>query len=51
MTFEIILESVANPGKFTFVTVEDCIDMEDCVNHISTEFSSQFTIDQIKQVK
>ena len=51
MTFKIILESVNNPGKFTFVTVEDCIDLEDCVNHIRTEFSHEFTIDQIKEVK
>jgi hypothetical protein len=51
MTFKIILESVNNPGKFTFVTVEDCIDLEDCVNHIRTEFSHEFTIDQIKEIK
>jgi hypothetical protein len=51
MTFKIILESVNNPGKFTFITVEDSIDLEDCVNQIRTEFSHEFTIDQIKEIK
>jgi len=49
-TFEVILDSVANPGKFTFITVEDCKDLEDCVNHIETEFSHEFIIDQIREV-
>ena len=51
MTFELILDSVDNPGKFTFITVEDCKDLEDCVNQIQSEFSHQFTIDQIKEIK
>ena len=50
MTFEVLFESVDNPGKFTFVTVEDCKDLEDCVNQIQSDFSNQFIIDQIKTV-
>jgi hypothetical protein len=47
-TFRVILESIDNPGKFTFVTVEDANDLEDCINSIP---SDQFTIDQITEVK
>ena len=48
MTFEVLLESVDNPGKFTFITVEDCKDLKDCVNQIQSDFSHQFIIHQIK---
>jgi len=47
-TFRVILESIDNPGKFTFVTVEDANDLEDCINSIP---SDQFTIDQITEAK
>ena len=46
-SFQVILESIDNPGKFTFITVEDAIDLEDCINSIPTD---QFTIDQITEV-
>ena len=49
MTFKFTLESQLNEGKFTFVTVEDCIDMEDAINHIHSEFPSH-TIDHINQI-
>ena len=49
MTFKFILESQLNEGKFTFVTVEDCIDMDDAINHIHCEFPTH-TIDQITEV-
>ena len=48
MTFKFILEQ--DEGKFTFVTVEDCIDMDDAINHIAIEFPSH-TIDSIREVK
>ena len=45
MTFKFTLEDNLT-GKFKFVTVEDCIDMEDAVNHIHREFPSH-TIEYI----
>lgn len=48
MNFKVTLESVNNPGKFTFITVEDAKDLEDLVNQIRSEFSTEFTIDSIK---
>ncbi len=48
MTFKFILEK--DEGKFTFVTVEDCIDIDDAINHIHSEFPSH-TIDNISEVK
>ena len=50
MNFKVILESVDRPGRFTFIHVEDVKDLEDCVNQIRTEFSHEFTIDQIQEV-
>ena len=50
MNYKVILESVDRPGKYTFITVEDAKDLEECVNQIRTEFSSEFTIDQIQEV-
>ena len=47
MTFDVILE---RDNRLTFATVEDCKDMEDCINHINEEFS-MFNIEQIKEVK
>ena len=49
-SFKVILDSVNNPGKFTFITVEDAKDLEDLVNQIRSEFSHQFTIDQIETI-
>ena len=49
MTFRVTLEDADNIGKFTFVTIEDCIDIEDCVNHIHTHFPNMI-IDVIAEV-
>ncbi len=48
MTFKFILEDNWT-NKVSFVTVEDCVDMDDAINHIHTEFPSH-TIDQITEV-
>ena len=48
MTFKFTLEG--DEGKFTFVTVEDCTDMDDAINHIHREFPSHI-IDNISEVK
>ncbi len=49
MTFKFILEDNWTQ-KWTFVTVEDCIDIDDAINHIHSEFPSH-TIDNISEVK
>lgn len=49
MTFKFTLESQLNEGKFTFVTVEDCKDRDDAINHIHSEFPFHI-IDQITEV-
>ena len=49
MTFKFILESRLSEGKFTFVTVEDCTNMEDAVNHIHSEFPNH-TIEKVTKV-
>ena len=49
MTFKFTLESQLNEGKFTFVTVEDCKDMDDAINHIHSEFPFH-TIDKVTKV-
>ena len=46
MTFKFTLES--DEGKYTFVTVEDCIDMDDAINHIHREFPAH-TIEFISE--
>ena len=38
MTFKLILSRLDNPGKFAFITVEECVDMDDCINHVKGEF-------------
>jgi len=48
MTFDVILEDQWT-NKLVFVTIEECIDLEDCVNHIHAEIPSH-TIEQIKEV-
>ena len=50
MAFKFILESIDNWGKFSFVTVEDCTDLDDAIDHVKREFPD-FTIDQITQVQ
>jgi hypothetical protein len=50
MQFKVILDSVDNPGKFTFITVEDAKDLDDCLEHIRTKFSSEFVIDQVQEI-
>ena len=49
MTFKFTLEDNNKEGAFTFVTVEDCIDMDDAINHIHSEFPNH-TIDHINQI-
>lgn len=49
MTFKFTLESQRNEGKFTFVTVEDCKDMDDAINHIHSEFPFH-TIEYVAKV-
>lgn len=48
--FRVVLESVDNPGRFTFVDVFDAKDLEDCVNSIQEDWAHQFTIEQITEV-
>ncbi len=47
-TFKVILEDQWT-NRLVFTTIEDCVDLEDCVNHIHSEFPSH-TIDQITEV-
>lgn len=47
MTFKFTLESLHDEGKFTFVTVEDCGDIDDAINHIHRGFPAH-TIEHIK---
>ena len=49
MTFDITLTNVITE-KLTFVTVEDCVDMEDAINHVHKEFPN-VVIEKIKEVK
>ena len=44
-TLSVILEEW-DTNKLTFVTIEECIDMDDCINHIHEHFPSH-TIEQI----
>ena len=49
MTFDVILEDNWT-NHLWFVTVEDCKDRDDLINHIHSEFPSH-TIDNIREVK
>jgi len=49
MNFSVILEDNWT-NKLTFVTVEECKDMDDLINHIHVEFPSH-TIHTIGQIK
>lgn len=48
MTFKVILFDHWT-NKPVFATIEDCVDVEDLVNHIHKEFPT-LTIDQITEV-
>ena len=48
-TFKVTLSQMDNPDKLKFILVEDCVDMDDCVEHVdSTE--KGFVINAIKEV-
>lgn len=48
-TFSVILEHKVT-GKLRFITVEECIDMDDCINHIM-ETAPNFQIEKIELVQ
>ena len=48
MTFNVILEHI-NTGAIAFTTVEDCKDMDECIDHIH-DHHPDHTIEQIKEV-
>ena len=48
-TFKVILSLQSNPDKFTFTTVEDCTDMDDCIEDIHKEFPNQ-KIESIRRI-
>lgn len=48
-SFKVTLENQDNPGRFKFITVEECKDMDECIDHVwNTE--PGWTIDVIKQL-
>ena len=49
LTFSVILEHAVT-HKLAFLTIEECIDMDDCINHIHRE-NPGFNIEQIRQVE
>lgn len=50
MTFKVQLSRFDNPDLFKFIVVEDCIDMDDCINHVH-ETEKDFIIESIREVK
>ena len=46
-TFKVILSLKENPDKFTFATISECDDMDDCINHIFQNFPDH----QIEEIK
>ena len=48
-TFKVILSLQSNPDKFTFTTVEECVDMDDCIQHIHKEFPAH-NIESIRRI-
>ena len=48
-TFKVILSLQSNPDKFTFTTVEECTDMDDCIQHIHKEFPNH-NIESIRRI-
>ena len=49
LTFSVILEHAVT-HKLAFLTIEECIDMDDRINHIHRE-NPGFNIEQIRQVE
>ena len=49
MTFKVILEHFLTK-TLTFATISGCKDMDECIEHIHSEFS-MFNIEQITEVK
>ena len=49
LTFSVILEHAVT-HKLAFLTIEECIDMDDCINHIHRE-NPGFNIEQLRQVE
>jgi len=48
-SFKVTLSRIDNPGKFKFIVVEDCVDMDECIQHVwDTEKES--VIDAIKEL-
>lgn len=48
-TFKVILEHKVT-GKLMFITVEECDDIDDCIEHI-LQTAPDFQIEQITEVK
>ena len=48
-TFKVTLSRIDSPDRLKFILVEDCIDMEDCVNHVDAT-EKGFIIEAIKEV-
>ena len=44
-TYAVILEH-KETRKIQFVKIEDCVDMDDCINHIHSQFTD-WTIERI----
>ena len=49
LTFSVILEHAVT-HKLAFLTIEECIDMDACINHIHRE-NPGFNIEQIRPVE
>ena len=47
--YDVILEHKYD-RKIQFVKIEDCVDMDDCINHIHKEFS-EWQIERIQPIK
>ena len=48
-SFKVQLSKMDNPGSLNFLIVENCVDMDECIEHIhSTERG--WVIDSIKQI-
>lgn len=47
-SFKVILD---NPeGKFVFMTIVGCVDMDDCIDHVMKTKDKDFTISQITEI-
>jgi hypothetical protein len=47
MTFDCILSRKDNPDKFLFTTITECVDRDDCLNHLA-ETLPDFQLEQIR---